>query len=214
MTAVDAPVPEVVPDEWAAPSLSDSEYRWRARRYRFRTVRRAAGFLSPYLIVWGVFLAIPAVWGIFLSFNQGGLIRGDPRVFVGFENWTRTVSDSELRTAVKNTSIYVLIAIAVVFTLAIFLASLLNNYKKGSNFYKVALYFPLLAPPILGAIMWFFMVNFDFGILNLLKRSVLGGEGIRFLGDNPHALLTIVAVEVWRGLGFWVLFYLAGLQSV
>lgn len=214
MTAVDAPAPDMALDAWAAPSLSDAEYRWRARRYRFRTVRRAAGFLSPYLIVWGVFLAIPAVWGIFLSFNQGGLIKGDPRVFVGFDNWTRTVSDSELRTAVKNTSIYVLIAIAVVFTLAIFLASLLNNYKRGSNFYKVALYFPLLAPPILGAIMWFFMINFDFGILNLLKRSVIGGEGIRFLGDNPHALLTIVAVEVWRGLGFWVLFYLAGLQSV
>ena len=214
MTAVDVPVHEAAADDWTAPSLSDAEYRWRARRYRLRTVRRAAGFLSPYLITWGVFLAIPVGWGIFLSFNRGGLIKGDPRVFVGFDNWTRTWTDSELRTAVKNTGIYVVIAIAVVFTLAIFLASLLNRYKKGSNFYKVALYFPLLAPPILGALMWFFMVNFDFGILNLIKRTILGGDGIRFLGDNPHALLTIVAVEVWRGLGFWVLFYLAGLQSV
>ncbi len=215
MTVAPAPVTAApAADDWTELSLSDGEYRWRARRYRLRTVRRAAGFLSPYLIIWGVFLAVPAVWGIFLSFNQGGLIKGDPRVFVGFDNWTRTWTDSELRTAVKNTGIYVIIAIAVVFTLAIFLASLLNRYKKGSNFFKVALYFPLLAPPILGAIMWFFMINFDFGILNLIKRGVFGGEGVRFLGENPHALLTIVAVEVWRGLGFWVLFYLAGLQSV
>ncbi len=215
MTAVDAPTqPAPEADDWATLSLSDAEYRRRARRYRSRTVRRAAGFLSPYLIIWGVFLAIPAGWGVFLSFNQGGLIKGDPRVFVGFDNWARTWTDSELRTAVKNTSIYVVVAIAVVFTLAIFLASLLNHYKKGSNFYKVALYFPLLAPPILGALMWFFMVNFDFGILNLIKRAVFGGDGVAFLGDNPHALMTIVAVEVWRGLGFWVLFYLAGLQSV
>ena len=213
MTVVDVPAQEApAADDWSALSLSEADYRRRARRYRLRTLRRAAGFLSPYLVVWGVFLAIPVGWGIFLSFNQGGII--DDRRFVGFENWTRAFGDSELRTAVKNTSVYVVIAIAVVFSLAIFLASLLNRYRRGSNFYKVALYFPLLAPPILGAMMWFFMVEFDFGILNLLKRTIIGGEGVRFLGDNPHALLTIVAVEVWRGLGFWVLFYLAGLQSV
>ncbi|MCY3785924.1 MAG: sugar ABC transporter permease [bacterium] len=212
MTAVDAPAPEMAADDWTMPSLGAAEYRRRARHYRFRTVRRAAGFLSPYLIVWGVFLAIPVGWGIFLSFNQGGIV--DDRKFVGFENWTRAWGDSELRTAVKNTSIYVVIAIGVVFALAIFLASLLNRYKRGSNFYKVALYFPLLAPPILGAMMWFFMTHFDFGVLNLIERGIFGGDGINFLGDNPNALLTIVAVEVWRGLGFWVLFYLAGLQSV
>ena len=60
MTAVDVPVHEAAADDWTAPSLSDAEYRWRARRYRLRTVRRAAGFLSPYLITWSVFLAIPS----------------------------------------------------------------------------------------------------------------------------------------------------------
>ena len=214
MTASTVPEPAtlVEGDRWAAPSLSAAEYHRRARRYRLRTVRRAAGFLSPYLIVWGIFLAFPVGWGIFLSFNQGGIV--GERKFVGFENWTRAWNDSELRTAVKNTSLYVVIAIGVVFALAIFLASLLNRYRRGSNFFKVALYFPLLVPPILGAMIWFFMVHFDFGILNIIQRRIFRGDGINFLGENPNALLTIVAVEVWRGLGFWVLFYLAGLQSV
>ena len=207
-----APPPTVAAGEdWAELTLSTSEYRRQARKLRSRTSRHALGFLAPYLVIWGTFLAVPVAWGIFLSFNKGGII-GD-REFVGLNNWRKVVRDTELRQAATNTAVYVLVAIGVVFGLAIFLAALLNKHRGAGNFFKVALYFPLLAPPILGAMMWFFMVHFDFGIVNVIQR-LLGGSGINFLGKNPNALLTIVAVEVWRGLGFWVLFYLAGLQSV
>ena len=198
-------------EEWAELTLSPRQYRLRARRYRARINRRAIGFLAPYTVIWAVFLAFPVGWGVWLSFNTGGIL--GERLFVGFENWTRVWADTEVRTAVRNTAVYMVIAIAVVFGLAIFLASLLNKHRRGSNFFKLALYFPLLAPPILGAMMWFFMVHFDFGVLNVILRQ-LGGSGINYLGENPNALLTIVAVEVWRGLGFWVLFYLAGIQAV
>jgi ABC-type sugar transport system permease subunit len=198
-------------EEWAQLTLSPAEYRRARRRYRARISRRAVPFLAPYVVIWATFLAFPIAWGIWLSFNTGGIV--GPREFVGLDNWRRALDDSELNKAVRNTATYMLVAIAVVFVLAIFLASLLNKYRRGGNFFKVALYFPLLAPPILGAMMWFFLVHFDFGVLNVINRR-LGGEGINFLGENPTALLTIVAAEVWRGLGFWVLFYLAGLQAV
>jgi len=196
---------------WAELTLSPSQYRRKARRYRLRAVRRAIGFLAPYLIIWFTFLAFPVAWGIWLSFNTGGIL--GPREFVGLDNWTRGWGDSELRESVRNTAVYMVVAITVVFGLAIFLASLLNKYRQGGTFFKLALYFPLLTPPILAAMMWFFMVHFDFGILNLLLRQ-MGQDSINYLGENPNALLTIVAVEVWRGLGFWVLFYLAGIQAV
>jgi ABC-type sugar transport system permease subunit len=198
-------------EDWAQLTLPPREYRRQARRYRSRVSRRAIPFLAPYVIIWATFLAFPVAWGIWLSFNTGGII--GPRTYVGLDNWRRITDDSELREAVRNTGLFMVIAIFVVFTLAIFLASLLNKYRRGSNFFKVALYFPLLSPPILGAMMWFFLVHFDFGVLNVIERQ-LGGGGINYLGKNPNALLTIVAVEVWRGLGFWVLFYLAGLQAV
>ena len=197
--------------DWARLTLTEAQYKKHARRYRSRSSRRAIPFLAPYLLIWGTFLAWPVVWGIWLSFNTGGII-GD-REYVGLDNWRRAFEDSELREAVRNTAVYMVIAITVVFVLAIFLASLLNKYKKGSNFFKLALYFPLLAPPILGAMMWFFMIHFDFGVLNIIHRQA-GGSGINYLGESPNALLTIVAVEVWRGLGFWVLFFLAGIQAV
>lgn len=219
MTVDGAESPTVDTDEdWSKLTLSPAEYRRQARRFRSRTSRRAVPFLAPYVLIWATFLAFPVIWGIWLSFNTGGIL-GD-REYVGLENWRRALEDTELREAVRNTALYMVIAIAVVFGLAIFLAALLNKYRRGSNFFKLALYFPLLAPPILGAMMWFFIIHFDFGIINVVHRQ-LGGDGINFLGKStntlirpPNALLTIVAVEVWRGLGFWVLFFLAGLQAV
>ena len=207
----DSPSPEAGAN-WATPRLKEPERRRRARHRHWRVTGRALLFVAPYMVLWAVFLALPTGWAIFLSFNSGGIV--DDRRFVGLDNWTRMVGDSQLRTAIINTAMFVVVAIAVTFCLAIGLASLLNRYRTGSNFFKLALYFPLLAPPILAAMMWFFLVHFDFGILNLIQRRVFGGTGINFLGENPNALLTIVAVEVWRGLGFWVLYFLAGLQSV
>ena len=117
-------------------------------QYRLRTLKRASGFLAPYMILWFAFLAIPVGWAIFLSFNDDGVLA--PRYWVGFENWARTFDDTELTQVVFNTSIFVVLAITIVFGLAIFLASLINNHRRGENFFKVTLYFPLLAPPILG----------------------------------------------------------------
>ncbi|MBI01084.1 MAG: hypothetical protein CL783_01215 [Chloroflexi bacterium] len=199
-------------ETWAQLELSSDQYRKKANQYRLRYLGRASGFLAPYMILWFAFLAIPVGWAIFLSFNEGGVL--DSGYWVGLENWGRAFDDSELTQVVLNTSLFVVLAITIVFGLAIFLASLINNHRRGENFFKVTLYFPLLAPPILGAMIWHFMLHFDFGIVNLITRGIFGWEGVNFLGKNPIALFSIIAVEIWRGLGFWVLFYLAGLQSV
>ena len=104
-------------------------------------------------------------------------------------------------------------AIFLVFTLALFLALLLNRYRKGSNVFKLALYVPLLAPAVLVGLIWQFVTNYDFGLLNLILTT-LGVERVNIFGDGTLSLLTIVFAEVWRGLGFWTLYFLASLQSV
>ncbi len=145
------------------------------------------------------------------SFFTGGLIQEAD--FVGLRNWDRAASDPEVRKSVVNTFYMVIIAITVVFSLAMGLAMLLDRYRRGGTVFKLGLYFPLLAPPVIAGLIWQFIVHFDFGVANLIWRSV-GGDPINILGTASYALLTIVAVEVWRGLGFWTLFFLAGLQGV
>jgi sn-glycerol 3-phosphate transport system permease protein len=191
--------------------LSESEYRQAASRYRRRRSLRAYGFVAPYLVPFLLFMLIPVGWSIWLSFNQGGLV--DAPKFVGLTNWRQIASDGELKQSAENTAIYAVEAIFLVFTLAIFLASVLNRYRKFGNLFKLTLYFPLLAPAVLVGLIWQFMTNYDFGLLNLTFTKV-GIDKVNFFGNGTTALLVIVAAEVWRGLGFWTLYFLASLQSI
>ena len=186
---------------WQTLEMSSEDFRKARSRYRMRAMLPVVGFLGPFIFL----------WSIWLSFNTGGLI--DEAKFVGMDNWTRMFANEELVKSLKNTGVYVVIAIAVVFSLALTLAGLLNSNKRGQNFFKVALYFPLLVPPIMAGMIFFFLTHYDMGIINLALQAT-GRAKLNFLGENPNAMLTIVSLEVWRGLGFWVLFFLAGLQGI
>lgn len=196
---------------WDTLTLSEAEYRRAGSRYRHRRSRRALLFILPYFIPFLAFLVVPAVWSIWLSFNKGGIL--DPARFVGFGNWREISNDTELTGAIKNTAIYVVEAVFLVFTLAMVLAMLLNRYRKGSNVFKLALYIPLLAPAVLVGLIWQFLTNYDFGFINTALTG-LGVDRLNILGSGTLALLTIVLAEVWRGLGFWTLYFLASLQSL
>jgi ABC-type sugar transport system permease subunit len=196
---------------WDELTLSEAEYRRERARYRRRRSLRAYLFLLPYLIPFLAFLVIPAVWSVWLSFNQGGIL--DSAKYVGLDNWRAISGDTELTGAIKNTAIYAVEAILLVFTLAIGIALLLNRYRKGSNVFKLALYVPLLAPAVLVGLIWQFLTNFDFGFINLVLDG-LGLGRLNILGSGKLALLTIVLAEVWRGLGFWTLYFLASLQNI
>src|SRR6185312_8769562 len=136
----------------------------------------------------------PALWSVWLSFNKGGIL--DSAQYVGLDNWREISNDTEVTGAIKNTAVYAVEAILLVFTLAIILALLLNRYRKGSNVFKLALYVPLLAPAVLVGLIWQFMTNFDFGFINLALQA-LGFDRLNILGSGTLALGTIVLAEVW-----------------
>ena len=196
---------------WDELMLSEAEYRRAGARYRQRRSFRAYLFVLPYFLPFLAFLVVPTFWSIWLSFNQGGIL--DPAKYVGLDNWRAISGDTELTGAIKNTAVYVVEAILLVFILALMLALLLNRYRTGSNFFKLALYVPLLAPAVLVGLIWQFLTNYDFGLINLVFSAV-GLDRLNILGSGTLALLTIVLAEVWRGLGFWTLYFLASLQSI
>jgi len=196
---------------WDELTLSPAEYKRAGARYRQRRSVRGYLFILPYFVPFLAFLVVPVFWSLWLSFNQGGLL--DSAKFVGLRNWREIGGDTELTTSIKNTAIYSVEAIFLVFTLALFLALLLNRYRKGSNFFKLAIYVPLLALAVLVGLIWQFVANYDFGLFNLLLHSVGLGR-VNIFGNGTAALLVIVFAEVWRGLGFWTLYFLASLQNI
>lgn len=191
--------------------LTPQEHKRLARRHRARRTARAYGFLAPNLIFFVTFLVVPIGWLLWSTFLTGG-IYGDAE-FVGLQNWRETFKDSLVTTTVKNTLVIALLSIPLLFVFGLGLALLLQNVGRGGPVLRAALYFPTLTPLVIVGAMWLFLVHPDFGALNLGMRAV-GSRGVNWLGDTELARLTIVMTEVWRGMGFYALFFLAALLAL
>lgn len=191
--------------------LSAAEHRRLSRRYRLRRALRAYGFLAPALGFFVVFLIVPCGWLLWGTFQSGGVYGSSE--FVGLENWRDTFSDPLVRTTIGNTLSYALLSIPALFAIGMGLALLFLNVGRGGPMLRLIVYFPTLAPLVLVGSIWLFVVHPDFGILNLGVLAA-GGTTVNWLGDPSLALPTIALVEVWRGIGFWTLFFLAALLAL
>lgn len=191
-------------------SLSEGDHQRLRARYQRRRSLVALAFLAPNLIFFAAFLVVPICFLFWQTFNTGGVM--SPMKFVGLANWRRTFADPLVVQSVRNTVIYSLMAIPAVFVLAMIVALSLRVVERGNTLFKAIIYFPTLQPMLIAALMWTFVLHPDFGALNMLIR-VFTGTPVNFLGDPKLALSTIAMVEVWKGLGFWALLFLAGLAA-
>ena len=181
------------------------------RRARRRANRTAYAFMLPSLIFFVAFLLVPVAWVARQSFMKGGVL--GPAQWVGLENWSDLLVDPKAHAAIRNTFLYVGLSIPLMLALALVVALGLKSLGRGGTAMRVAIYLPSLAPFILGALVWVFMVHPDFGLFNVGTR-VAGEEPINWLGSQTLALPTLAMLEVWRGIGFWGIFLLAGLLAV
>lgn len=191
--------------------LSVVEHRRLARRYRLRKALVAYAFLAPNLVFFVVFLLIPVIWAIYASLTSGSLI--SPPKFVGLKNWMTVFQDRTAQQVLVNSLYYALMAIPAMLIIGLIIALFLRNIKRGGAFFRAGIYFPVLAPILVAGLIWVFMVHPDFGALNFGVRA-LGGKPLNFLGTSALALPTIAAVEVWRGAGFWAVYFLAALVAL
>ncbi len=191
--------------------LSAEEHRRLQRRHQRNRALTAWGFLLPNAVFFVAFLLVPAVYLFYLSFHEGGIIT--PATYVGLRNWTSLWSDDLVITCIRNTLYYCLMAIPAVFLIGMTLALCLQRVPAGSRAFRSLVYLPTLTPYVTAALIWLFVVQRDFGALNVL----LGFVGIppqNWLGSTKLAMPSIAMLEVWRGFGFWTLLFLAALLGL
>ena len=181
------------------------------RRQALRRTLTAYAFLAPGFIAFAVFLLLPVAWVVRQSFLQGGVLGASQ--WVGLENWREAANDTALREALRNTLLYTAMVVPATIGLGLLLAVLLRGVRRGGATLRTILYLPSLAPIVLAALVWVFMVQPDFGLLNLVNRA-LGVEPLNLLGDERLALPTIAGLDIWRGFGFWGILLLAALLGV
>jgi len=184
---------------------------------RHRTTAAGYLFAAPYLLIFTAFLALPIVASFIMSFTDFGLgDLADPlgARFVGLANFGALFADDTFRQAALNTFLYT--AFGVLATLALGLAAavgLNRGLGKLSGLFRVGYYLPVVTSIVAIAVVWRFLLDPDYGLLNAVLRLV-GVSPANWLGDPNLALPTITAIVVWRNLGNAMVLFLAGLQGI
>lgn len=182
------------------------------RSSRVRHIVAGYLFLLPALIVLAIFLIYPVVYGAALSlFNYSVLA---PPEFVGLHNFRNLLVDREFRSALANSLRYLLIVPAIqVASLA--LAILVNRRLRGISIFRAAFYVPVITAAVVVAVAWKWIFDLNYGLLNAALRGLgIIDQPIGWLNDPDWALWSIMFVTFWRGLGFYMVVYLAGLQAI
>lgn len=178
-----------------------------------RTVAAAGWeFVSPALLIIGLFVVIPSLWGIGLSFAEYDGIAAAK--FAGVRNYTRMASDPLVWTTLLNTALYVAFTVPAGLALGLGIAMALHQtWFAGRDWVRGLYFLPNVTSMVSVAFVWEWMLNPEFGMVNgALSRIGIQGPG--WLSDPNLAMPSVAAVGIWHSLGFGVLIYLAGLKSI
>jgi multiple sugar transport system permease protein len=180
------------------------------RRAKLRDVRIALLFILPAMIGLVAFCLVPTIRGIYLSFTEYSIL-GEPK-WVGVDNYTAIFKDELFWNAMAVTIQYVAINIVFQTVIALGLALLMHRVAK-STFVRGALLLPFLVANVIVALLWFWMLDYQIGIVNEII-SWMGLPRVAFFGSEQWAIPTIAFVNVWRHMGYTALLIFAGLQAI
>jgi len=184
------------------------------RRVRATTRRGITAwlFLAPSLIILFAFTLYPMIQAAYLSLTDYNLIRAAR--FVGLDNYRELVGDPDFWNAFGNTLLYAVVVTPVTVVLALLLAVLLNRPFVGRAFARTAIFLPFIVSLGIIAIAWSFLLDPNIGLLSywLAKVGIVPEQG--WLTDPRYAMAAVMAVGVWKNVGFYMVIYLAGIQSI
>ena len=174
-------------------------------------------FFAPAGVFMLVFLFFPVMLLIKDSFFQVDMMSQGSGTFVGISNYIESIKSERFLGATANTLIYVVVAVSAELILGLFFAMLLNTGFKGHSVVRTILLSPLMIAPLVSGLIWKFMLNSQFGIVNQLLYDwniTSSRHAIQWLSDERTALLSTIIADIWLTTPFMMLVLLAGLQGI
>jgi multiple sugar transport system permease protein len=173
----------------------------------------AVVLLTPTVVLLGLFIAYPFVMGVWLSLSNTSV--GNVGTFVGVQNFVKAWNDSIFRTAFWNTSFYTFWATVFKLVLGMWLALLLNRHFRGKRIVRASMLLPFIVPTVLSTFAWRWMFDPTFSVLNwLLYQGGFITTKLPFLSDGTYGMWCAIVVNTWRGMPFFAITLLAGLQTI
>ena len=198
----------------AVTALATAEGKRPSRVRRLEDERwLALALLTPTAVLLGLFIAYPFVEGVLLSLSSARV--GDPGHFVGLKNFHKIWNDSIFHTTVWNTFWYTGVTTVFKLALGLWLAILLNRHFRGKAIIRAFILLPFIIPTVLSTFAWKWMFDPTFSVINwTLFQLGLITTRINWLGDPDLAMTSIIVINVWRGVPFFAITLLAGLQTI
>jgi multiple sugar transport system permease protein len=169
--------------------------------------------MLPTVVLLALFIAYPFVNGILLAVTDTRV--GVPGHFVGMDNFVKIWNDDIFHVAVWNTCLYTFVTTVFKLALGLWLALLLNRHFRGKAFMRAFILLPFIIPTVLSTFAWKWMFDPTFSVLNwMLFHAHIIHTRINWLGDPVMAMVSVIIVNVWRGVPFYAISLLAGLQTI
>ena len=171
-------------------------------------------FIAPAFIFFTLFLIVPTISSVYYSFTSWDGINPNVK-FIGLANYKEIFTSARFGNALKNTVILTVFISLFENFFALVLALMVDHIRLGKNFFRSAFYIPVLISGIVSGFIWKIMYNYNFGSINSILNSIgLGQFRQDWLGNTSLTLIMIGVVLVWKGAGYYMIIYLASLQSV
>jgi multiple sugar transport system permease protein len=178
------------------------------------SLRKTVWLLPAALLVGGV-LVYPAFRAVFLSLVHYSLSTGFEARFAGVDNFLRILEDSRLHDSFWVTALFVVLSVSLEFLLGLALALAAGTLMRGQNLVRTLLLIPWTLPTAIVAVLWAWILNDQFGILNhILMQAGLIHSPVAWLAQPMPAIASIIAADVWKTTPFVFLILLAGIQSI
>lgn len=168
-------------------------------------------FMTPGLILLALFVFWPIIYSVPLALTNYSVI--GKTEFVGLDNFVKALQDKSFITSLVNSLLYVIV-VPFIQIFSILMAILVNSNVKGIKIFRTAYYIPVVTSMVAVALIWGWLLNQN-GVINYVLSSVgLMQERITWLSNKDTALWTLMFITMWKGLGYYMMIYLAGLQSI
>ena len=173
-------------------------------------------FLLPGLVLFALFFLGPMLYSLRISFFDWKIVHPDKSIFVGFHNYQRALSDAIVQRAILNTLAYTVITVVMKLILGLGVALLLNQRFTGRTFFRVAYYLPVITSWVIVSLLFEYMFNGQAGLVNYILKDILHliPKDVLWFADPILTLVPIVLLDIWKGIGWAAIIFLAGLQAI
>jgi len=168
-------------------------------------------FLTPNLLIFGIFVIIPALYGVIYSFtNFDGLSKMN---FIGLKNYINILHDHLFWQSFLRTTIYAIVVVPLIYIGALGTALLLTQKIAFRGIFRAIIYWPTMVSFIVVGLIWKWIFGDSFGVLNYLIE-LMGYKPIPWLSNGFNANMTVVIASLWSRIGFYMVIFIAALESI